>query len=298
MIPSLRFLALATIGFGALCNAHAADTDDAATDTPPPSPQPADMAPAEKSPIIAELGALLHDFKAKLAATEGDPREEAFAAELGRFDSIVAKFPDAKPEEKVAVLWMKAKVLVDLFQSYDEAKAIVSKTKVDYPKTEFAAQTDTFLSMIDSERRIQELRSSLVAGAVFPGVEGKALDGSAVSTAALKGKVVLVDFWATWCPPCRDELPHVLAAYEKFHAKGFEVVAVSLDRDVEELKKFIEEKKLPWAQIFEGADDIAEKFGIESIPTTYLIGADGKIVANNLRGEALATKLGELLGGK
>lgn len=90
----------------------------------------------------------------------------------------------------------------------------------------------------------------------------------------------------------------MLAAYEKYHAKGFEVVAVSLDRDEAELKKFIEEKKMVWPQIFEGASEIAEKFGVEAIPTTYLVGADGKIVARDLRGEDLAKHLDVLLAGK
>ena len=88
----------------------------------------------------------------------------------------------------------------------------------------------------------------------------------------------------------------MLAAYEKYHAKGFEVLAVSLDRDEAELKKFIAEKKLPWPQIYDGAEALAEKFAIEAIPTTFLVGADGTIVATELRGDALAKKLEALLG--
>lgn len=90
----------------------------------------------------------------------------------------------------------------------------------------------------------------------------------------------------------------MLAAYEKYHAKGFEVLAVSLDRDEAELKKFIAEKKLPWPQIYDGAEALAEKFAIEAIPTTFLVGADGTIVATELRGGDLETRLGKLLGGK
>ena len=90
----------------------------------------------------------------------------------------------------------------------------------------------------------------------------------------------------------------MLAAYEKFHAKGFEVLAVSLDRDEADLKKFIAEKKLPWPQIYDGAEALAEKFAIEAIPTTFLVGADGKIVATELRGDDLENHLGRLLDGE
>ena len=218
--------------------------------------------------------------------------------ELAQFEAIVAKYPEAKPEERAGVLWAKTLLCLQVLEDYDQASAIVRRLKTEYPTTEVAAENDEILPAIEKDRKAAELRKSLAVGAVFPGIEGKALDGSAASTAALKGKVVLVDFWATWCPPCREELPNVLAAYEKFHAKGSEVIAVSPDKDEGELKKFIEEKKLPWPQIFEGADDLAGKFGVESIPTTYLIGADGKIVATELRGEALAQKLEVLLGGK
>ncbi len=290
----LRCLALAVVGLGASLPLRA--DDDAAAPLPPPPP--ATMAPAEKTPIMAELEQLVGGIAGKLKAAEGNLTAAQLAAELAQFEAIVAKHPQAKPEEKAGVLWAKALLCLQVFEDFEQGAAIVRRFKTEYPATEFAAKADEILAAIAQDQRLQELRKALVEGGTFPGLEGKALDGAAVSTAALKGKVVLVDFWATWCPPCREELPHVLAAYEKFNAKGFEVLAVSLDRDEDELKQFIAEKKLPWPQIFEGAEAIAEKFGVESIPTTYLIGADGTIVGRDLRGDELAKKLEQLLGGK
>lgn len=126
------------------------------------------------------------------------------------------------------------------------------------------------------------------------------LDGKEVDLAAMKDKVVLVDFWATWCGPCIAELPHVLKTYEKYQAQGFEIIGISLDKeeDKEKLTSFVKDKNMPWAQHFDGkgwGNEIAQQFGINSIPATFLIGKDGKIVATNLRGDALEKTVGENL---
>lgn len=296
MKSPLRLFALAALGLGALCNAHAVDDNDAEVTLP--APPATNIAPAEKSPLLNELEQLVAGIGDKLKAAQGELTAAQLSDELAQFDSLVKKYPDAKPAERAGVMWAKTLLCLQVLEDYEQAAAIVRRMKTEFPATEFATKNDEILAAIEKDRKAAELRKSLVAGAEFPGIEGKSLDGAAVSTAAFKGKVVLVDFWATWCPPCRDEIPRVFAAYEKYHAKGFEVLAVSLDQNEADLKKFVEEKKLPWPQIYEGADAIAEKFGIESIPSTYLLGADGKIIAVGLRGEALAQKLEELFAGK
>lgn len=301
MNQPLRIFALSLLALGATLTVRAAD--EAA---PAPAAAPAEAAPAEASPLMKDLQGLIEAISAKVKTAAGEVAPNDLATEMAQFDAIIAKYPEAKPEERAGVRWAKALLFLQVFEDYEQGAAIVRSFKTDFPSTEFAAKADEILAAIEKDRQTAELRNSLAEGAVFPGISGKSTDGAAVSTEALKGKVVLVDFWATWCPPCREEIPHVLAAYEKYHAKGFEVLAVSLDQDEAALKKYVEEHKMPWPQIYEGASELAEKFGVESIPTTFLIDAQGKIAAVNLRGEThgkpgvktLGETLAELFAGK
>ena len=116
-----------------------------------------------------------------------------------------------------------------------------------------------------------------------------------MSVANYKGKIVLVDFWATWCGPCMAEMPNVIAAYNKYHSKGFEIIGVSLDRndpgEKDKLVAFLKDHQMPWPQYYDGKNemnDVAVKYGINAIPASFLIGPDGKILALSPRGPALA----------
>jgi peroxiredoxin len=120
-------------------------------------------------------------------------------------------------------------------------------------------------------------------------------DGSKFDWTKYRGKVVLVDFWATWCGPCVAELPNVRAAYDKYHEQGFDVVAISLDDDVAELKRFLAERKIPWTTLRDEGHPLAEKYGITAIPSTFLVGRDGKVLHVDLRGERLLEQLAEVM---
>ena len=122
--------------------------------------------------------------------------------------------------------------------------------------------------------------------------------GKPISLSSFKGKVVLVDFWASWCGPCRAENPNVVAAYKKFNNKGFTVLGVSLDTDKAKWQDAIAKDGLTWAHVSDliGWDNAAAKqYGVMSIPANFLLDKDGKIIGNSLRGEALVNKLEEVL---
>lgn len=126
-------------------------------------------------------------------------------------------------------------------------------------------------------------------------------DGNLVKLSSLRGKVVLIDFWASWCGPCRRDNPEVVRMYAKFKDKGFEIFGVSLDRDASAWKSAIEKDGLTWVHVsdlkyWQSAG--AESYGVKAIPYTVLIDRDGKIIATKLRGKELENKLDEIFTSK
>jgi peroxiredoxin len=140
--------------------------------------------------------------------------------------------------------------------------------------------------------------AGVAVGAMAPDFSAPDPNGKMVSLKQCMGKVTLIDFWASWCNPCRAENPNNVAMYNEFHAKGLNIIGVSLDKDAAKWKEAIAKDKLTWPQISNlkyWDEPIRVTYGVESIPATFLLDANGTVVAKDLTGAALKAKVAELL---
>jgi len=148
------------------------------------------------------------------------------------------------------------------------------------------------------EQQIKNAKS-LTVGAEAPDFAMNDLEGNEVKLSDFKGKVVLIDFWASWCGPCRRENPHVVKLYEKYKKDGFEILGVSLDRSKDKWLQAVDKDELEWPQVSDlkgWQNEVAQMYSVKSIPHTILLDQDGKILAHKLRGPNLDNALKELFG--
>ncbi|SIS95482.1 Peroxiredoxin [Filimonas lacunae] len=139
---------------------------------------------------------------------------------------------------------------------------------------------------------------SVSIGTIAPDFTQNDLAGKPVTLSSFKGRYVLIDFWASWCKPCRAENPFVVKAYQQFKDKGFEILSVSLDASHDDWAKAVEKDGMPWTHVSDlqfWKNAVAVKYGISSVPSNFLLDPSGKIVAKNLRGNKLAETLSTLL---
>jgi peroxiredoxin len=186
--------------------------------------------------------------------------------------------------------------------SYFAATYIIPKSPISLTEKavrQMKKDVPTLAKTIELEERLNSIKP-LDIGGLAPEIALNSPDGEIVKLSSLRGKVVLIDFWASWCGPCRRENPNVVRAYNKFKDKGFEIYGVSLDKDARKWEYAIKKDGITWVQVsdLKGWSNVAAKrYKVSSIPQTILLGRDGRIIAKNLRGPALEAKLAEVLGG-
>jgi len=270
--------------------------------------------PKSREEAVAKLKAGLSEFDpAHAAATKAAPGHPArydaalFDAMVSRARGIagvpapakpavtlaeILKAADAKPETK-----SQASV-IDVMESLEAADAPGGDTAAWIAKAEKHLKdfpAEKMNKMV--EGKIKSIKATAELKTKPLEMKFTAVDGKEVDVSKLQGKVVLIDFWATWCGPCVAELPNVIKAYKELHPKGFEIVGISLDSDKAELEKFVKEKGMEWPQYFDGKgwqNEISTKYGISSIPAMWLLDKKGMVVSTNARG-GLEEKVAKLL---
>lgn len=189
----------------------------------------------------------------------------------------------------MAIQQLRPENYLDIYKSLD-----AGLTKA-YPENN---DVKSFHGMVQQTEMMVARTNAIQVDAVAPEIMLPMPNGKDLALSSFKGKVVLIDFWASWCGPCRKEMPNVKRAYEKFKSKGFEIFGVSLDKERDAWLGAIEKDGLTWPQVSDlqfWQSEAAQTYAVQSIPFTVLVGKDGKIIAIGLRGADLEKKLAEVL---
>lgn len=211
-------------------------------------------------------------------------QNEVFQKEM---DKLSETFVEKNPDAFLSSLLLENFIGRQSLES-EKIKKYYNALSSEIKKTGSGKRVDDFVNT----------KKGVETGSKAPNFSAPNPDGKIVSLNESLGKVTIIDFWASWCGPCRAENPNVVALYNEFHAKGLNIIGVSLDKDAAKWKEAIAKDKLTWTHISNlkfWEDPIAKQYGVQSIPATFILDASGKIVAKDLRGAELKAKVAELL---
>jgi thiol-disulfide isomerase/thioredoxin len=235
------------------------------------------------------------DFRGKLTALfDKEPKPDAAAQVVAAVNSLLA---DPNPGEMELSVASQSADILERTGHYTEARTLLTSLGEKFGASENPEIAAEVKEIVESGKK----RLALI-GQPLP-LAGVTLDGQPFDVSTLKGKIVLVDFWATWCGPCLEEIPNIKQVYEQYHAKGFEVVGYNIDDERATVEQFFTNQKLPWPTVMSADPDkvgfdspLAQFCGVKSIPFLVLLDGEGKVIALHTRGERLGEKIAELLG--
>jgi len=188
--------------------------------------------------------------------------------------------------------------VLDPIKDIQYFELVDSSLRLKYPTSEPVKLLGSQVQDARQQRKARELSNNRVGvGAQAPEIELPTPEGDTISLSSLKGRYVLVDFWASWCRPCRVENPHLVDVYEKYHNRGFEIFQVSLDKRSSAWTEAIEKDQLNWIHVSDlkyWNSAPAKLYQVQSIPANFLLDKQGKIIAKNLRGEQLEAELSKI----
>lgn len=233
------------------------------------------------------------NMEAQQAQTNGTPLDSMYARFNPKFEQAQQQMAGFQKQfiSKNPGAFISLLILPDvarITQNYTEADSLWNLLDAPIQKTQTAQALKSWL--------VTEKKLSV--GAPAPEFSLNDTNNRAVKLSSLRGKYVLLDFWASWCGPCRQENPNVVNAYNAFKGKGFTVMGVSLDKDKQSWLAAIDKDQLTWQHVSDlkyWSSEAAKLYGVTSIPRNFLLDPKGKIIARDLRGPALIEKLNELL---
>ncbi len=241
------------------------------------------------SPNMAEVVKDLQERSEKILEEQKDFSTEFVRNNVGSLATILVLYQQISPQYNV----------FDPMKDYEYFFMVDSAIFEKYSQSGAASTLHTHVTDIKQRLEIKKEKEKLIStGSVSPEIALPTPEGDTVRLSSTRGKIVLLDFWAAWCKPCRDENPNLVANYKKYHDLGFEIFQVSLDQTRDQWLKGIEDDKLGgWIHVSDlqyWNSVVVPAYYIEGIPTSFLLDKEGKIIARNLRGKDLGNKLKEI----